>query len=64
MCKMQYKLRVSSVQCSVCSMKCTGACAGAVYGVHCEVCSVLPAIGEDLEVEKKTKNNSLLGNVL
>ena len=48
---------ICSVQCSVCSMKYigegAGACAGAgaVYSIHCAGCSVLPATGEDLEVE-------------
>ena len=48
---------VSSVQCSVCSMKCTGAGSGA--GVHagdvckapCAVCSLLLAVVEDSPVE-------------
>ena len=52
---MQYKRMVCSLQCSVCSMKCTcagaGEGAGAVCSVHCEVQTVLPARGEDLEVE-------------
>ena len=42
------------------SMKCTGAVAGAFTGagagagsVHCAVCSVLPATGEELAVETR-----------
>ena len=41
----------------MCSMKCIGAIAGAFSGagtvrsVHCALCSVLPATGEDLAVE-------------
>ena len=53
MCNMQYKLVVYSVQCSVFSIKCTGAGAGAgtVCIAQCAVCSVLPATGEDLAVK-------------
>ena len=49
-----------SLQCSVCSIKWkgegagagVGSCAGAgsVCSVHCTVCSVLPASGNDLNV--------------
>ena len=59
---MHYKHVVCSVQCSICSMKCTcsdsGAFAGAgeVRNVHCALqcagCSVLPAEDENLAVEK------------
>ena len=55
---MQYKRVVFSVQCLVCSMKCTGAGegagadAGALCSVHCAVCSLQFAAGtgENLEV--------------
>ena len=46
MCDMQFKHVVCSVECSVCSMKCTvagtssWAGADAVSSAHCEVCSV------------------------
>ena len=56
---MQYKHVVCTVQCLVCSMKCTckgaGACAcagaGAVSTVQFSVYCVLPAISEDFKVE-------------
>ena len=50
-----YKFRACSVQCLIWSMKYTGAVAGTFKGtehsVQFSVCCVLPATGEDLEVE-------------
>ena len=54
---LQHKCLACIVQCSMCSMKRTGADAGAFAGadavcsVHCAVCSVLPAKYEVLAVE-------------
>ena len=48
---MQYKRVMCSGHCSVSSMKCICAVAGAVYTVQFAECSVLPATSEDLEVE-------------